>query len=43
MSFHHRGLECKRRKSEIPEVIGKFGFEVENEAGQKLTFTKRTH
>ena len=33
--FHHRGLECKNRK--IPGVVGKFGFGVQNEAGQRLT------
>ena len=36
--FHHRGLECKSRKSkEIPGVTGKFGLGVQNEAGQRLT------
>ena len=35
--LHHRGLECKSRKSEIPGVKGKFGFGVQNEAGQRLT------
>ena len=38
--FHHWGLECKSRKSrsqEIPGVTGKFGFGVQNEAGQRLT------
>ena len=38
MSFHHRGLECKSRKSrDIPGVTGEFGLEVQNEAGQRLT------
>ena len=38
MSFHHRGLECKSRKSrDIPGVTGKFGHGVQNEAGQRLT------
>ena len=32
--FHHRGLGCKSRKSEIPGITGKFGFGVQNEAGQ---------
>ena len=35
--FHHRGLVSKSRKSEIPAVTGKFGFRVQNEAGQRLT------
>ena len=35
--FHHQGLECKSRKSEIHGVTGKFGFGVQNEAGQRLT------
>ena len=35
--FHHRGLECKSRKKEIPGVRGKFGLRVQNEAGQRLT------
>ena len=38
--FHHWGLECKSRKSrsqEIPGVTGKFGFGVQNEAGQRPT------
>ena len=37
-SFHHRGLECKRRKSgDTFGVTGKFGLGVQNEAGQRLT------
>ena len=32
--FHHRGLECKNRKS---GDTGKFGLGVQNEAGQRLT------
>ena len=35
-AFHHRGLECKSRESEIPGVKGKFGLGVQNEAGQRL-------
>ena len=35
--FHYRGLECKNRKSRDTEVTGKFGFGVQNEAGQRLT------
>ena len=36
--FHHRGLECKSRKSrDIPGVTGEFGLEVQNEAEQRLT------
>ena len=34
--FHYRGLECKSRKSETPGVTCKFGFGVQNEAGQRL-------
>ena len=32
-SFHHRGLECKLRSQEIPEVTAKFSLGVQNEAG----------
>ena len=32
--FHHRGLECKSRKSRIPGITGKFGLGVQNEAGK---------
>ena len=35
-SLHHRGLECKIRKSEIPGVTGKFGPGVQHKAGQRL-------
>ena len=37
--FHYRGLECKSRKSKsvtLPEVTGKFGLGIWNEAGQRL-------
>ena len=34
--FHYRGLECKSRSQKTPEVTGKFGLGVQNEAGQKL-------
>ena len=34
--FHHRGLECKSRKSR-DTITSKFGLEVQNEAGQRLT------
>ena len=34
--FHHRGLECKRRKSR-DTWSNKFGLGVQNEAGQRLT------
>ena len=27
-SFHHRGLECKSRRQEIPGITGKFGLGV---------------
>ena len=36
-SIHHWGLECKRRKSEIPGVTGKFGLGEQNKAGKRLT------
>ena len=32
--FHYRGLDCKGQ--ETPGVTGKFGFGVQNEAGQRL-------
>ena len=32
--FHYRGLDCKGQ--ETPGVTGKFGFGVQNEAGQSL-------
>jgi len=35
--FHHRGLECKSRKSRDTCSTGKFGLGVQNEAGQRLT------
>ena len=34
MSFHHRGLECRRKS---PGITGKFDLGVQNEAGQRLT------
>ena len=41
--FHHRGLECKSRKSR-DTITSKFGLEVQNEAGQRLTeFCQETH
>ena len=33
--FHHRQLEYKSR--EIPRLTGKFGLEIQSEAGQNLT------
>ena len=35
--FQHRGLKCKIRSQEMPRKTGKFGLEVQNEAGQRLT------
>ena len=35
--FHHTQLECKMGSQEIPGVPGKFGFGVQDEAGQRLT------
>ena len=35
--FHHRGLECKSRKSRDTWSNRKFGLRVQNEAGQRLT------
>ena len=35
--FHHKELVCKRRKSGISRIIGKFGLVVQNEAGPRLT------
>ena len=37
MSFHHRGLECESRKSRDTWSNSKFGFGVQNKAGQRLT------
>ena len=34
VSFHHRGLECRRKS---PGITGKFDLGVQNEAGQRLT------
>ena len=34
--FHHRGLECKSKKSRKPGVTGKFCLGVQNEAGKRL-------
>ena len=34
--FHYRGLKCKSRSQETPEITGKFGLGVWNEAGQRL-------
>ena len=34
--FHFSGLECKSRKSKTPWVTGKFGLEVQNDAGKRL-------
>ena len=36
MPFHYRGLDAKVGSQETPGVTGKFGFGVQNEAGQKL-------
>jgi len=35
--FHYRGMECKNWKSKTPEVTGKFGLGVQNEAGKRQT------
>ena len=40
-SFHHRRPECKSRSQEIPGVTGKFGPEIQNKAGQRLTVLPR--
>ena len=38
MSIHHRGLDCKSRKSrDIPRIKGKFGLGGQNEARRSLT------
>ena len=34
---HHRGLECKSRKSRDTGMTGRFGIKVQNEAGKRLT------
>ena len=36
-AFHHRGLECKSRKSRDNLETGKFDLGIQNEAGQRLT------
>ena len=42
--FHYRGLNAKVVSQEIPEVTGKFGLGVQNEAGQRLIeFAKRMY
>ena len=33
----------KQGSQKVPEVTGKFGLGVQNEAGQRLSFVKRTH
>ena len=35
--FHPTGLECKSRSQETPGKTGKFGLEVQNKAGRRLT------
>ena len=35
--FHHGDWNAKVGDQEIPGVTGKFGLEVQNEAGQRLT------
>ena len=35
--FHYRGMESKVGSQEIPEVTGKSGLGMRNEAGQRLT------
>ena len=34
--FHHRGLECKSRKSRDTWITGKFGLGVQSETGHRL-------
>ena len=42
--FHHRGLECKSRKSRDTWSNRQFGLGVQNEAGQRLTeFCQEKH
>ena len=38
-----RDWNTKVRSKEIPGVTGKFCLAVQNEAGQRLSFAKRTH
>ena len=42
-SFHYRGLEHQSRKSRDTLKTGKFGLEVQNEAGERLTVLLREH
>ena len=41
--FIIRDWNAKVRSQEIPGVTGKFGLEVQNEAGQRLTVLPRAH
>ena len=41
MSFHYRGWNAKVGSQETPGVPGKFGLEVQNEAGQRLLVLPR--
>ena len=41
--FIIRDWNAKVRSQEIPGVTGKFGLEVQNEAGQRLTVLPREH
>ena len=34
--FHYRERECRAGSQEIPGITGKFGFGVQNEAGQRI-------
>ena len=43
MSFHHGDWNAKIGSQEIPGLTGKFGLEVQNEAGQRLTVFLREH
>ena len=44
MSFSSQGTGMQVRSQQIPGITGKFGFAVQNEAGQRLHgFAKRPH
>ena len=41
--FHHRGLECKSRKSRNTWITGRFGLGVQNKQGKGYRVSPREH
>ena len=41
--FHHRGMQCRSRKTSDIWVMGKFGLGVQNETEQRLIALSREH